>query len=117
MRIVKWIGFGLLFGLGFGFLTMQLWNWLVPVLFAGPVINFWQAIGLLVLSKILFGGFKGGHCGRWGGHHGCGHGGHHGYWKKRMEERMAGMTPEEKEKYRNKCCSWGGTDSNQEKPL
>ena len=40
-----------------GFGTMYLWNWLVPLLFHGPVVTFLQALGLLVLSKILFGGF------------------------------------------------------------
>src|ERR1700749_3195519 len=76
----------------FGYGTMHLWNWLVPVLFHGPVIDFGQAIGLLVLSKILFGGF--GH--RFGGRGGrCGRDGR-GYWKHRMQERFSNMTPEEK---------------------
>ena len=42
-----------------GFGTMYLWNWLMPLLFKLPAITFLQAIGLLVLSKILFGGFRG----------------------------------------------------------
>jgi hypothetical protein len=79
-----------------GFGTMLLWNWLVPVLFKGPIIVFWQAIGLLALSKILFGG-----CGRgWGGRGRCGG---RGRWRSRMEERLKNMTPEEKEKFKNKC--------------
>ncbi len=36
-------------------LAMVLWNWLVPTLFGLPAIGFWQALGLLVLSRILFG--------------------------------------------------------------
>jgi hypothetical protein len=40
-----------------------LWNWLLPPLFGLPVVSFWQALGLLVLSRILFGGF-GRHGGR-----------------------------------------------------
>src|ERR1700751_1456101 len=75
----------------FGFGTMMLWNWLVPSLFNGPHIIFWQAIGLLALSKILFGGHGRG----WGGRGRCGGRGH---WKQRMEERLKNMTPEEKEK-------------------
>ncbi len=38
---------------------MGLWNWLLPTLFDFPSINYWQALGLLGLSRILFGGFKG----------------------------------------------------------
>lgn len=48
-----------LFGAG----TMWLWNWLMPTLFKLPTIGFWQAIGILLLSQILF---KGGHFGRSG---------------------------------------------------
>ena len=40
-----------------------LWNWLLPPLFGWPAVSFWQALGLLVLSRILFGGF-GRHGGR-----------------------------------------------------
>jgi hypothetical protein len=97
LMVLKFTGIFLVIALGLGFLTMSLWNWLVPLLFHGPVINFWQTIGLLILSKILFGGFKG-KGGHWGGR-----GPRHEYWRKRMEERMAGMTDEEKEKYRNRC--------------
>ena len=85
----------------FGFVVMSLWNWLVPALFSGPVIGWWQAMGLLVLSKILFGGMRGGCGSRWGGQHG------RGYWRKRMEEKMASMTPEEREKFRQQCSGWG----------
>lgn len=42
----------------FGYIVMGLWNWLIPTLFSGPVITFWQAIGIMVLSKLLFGGFR-----------------------------------------------------------
>ncbi len=38
-----------------GWVTMSLWNWLIPELFHGPLINYWQALGLFILSKILFG--------------------------------------------------------------
>ena len=39
---------------------MLLWNWLIPDLFSGPILTFWQSIGLLVLFKILFGHHGGG---------------------------------------------------------
>ncbi|MFC6644055.1 hypothetical protein ACFQBQ_00280 [Granulicella cerasi] len=41
----------------FGYVTMRLWNWLVPSIFGWKAITFGQAIGLLLLCKILFGGF------------------------------------------------------------
>jgi len=99
LKIVVGITF---FVLLFGFGTMHLWNWLVPMLFHGPIITFYQAIGLLILSKILFGGFgKGG----WRGRHGhCG--GRNSHWKERMKERFENMTPEQKERFKNKCGSW-----------
>jgi hypothetical protein len=72
--------------------VMCLWNWLVPGLFGGPTVGFWQALGLLVLSRILFGGLKG---------HGHGR---QGYWRHRMRERWERMTPEERARFRE---GWG----------
>lgn len=43
----------------FGYALMYLWNWLMPLIFGLPIITFWQALGLCLLSKILFGGFGG----------------------------------------------------------
>ena len=37
-----------------GYPLMLLWNWLMPELFGLPLITFWQAIGLNILSTILF---------------------------------------------------------------
>jgi len=79
--------FAVLFVAIFGSVVMWLWNWLMPALFGWHVIGFWQAIGILVLSKILFGGFHG----RRGGPMG---------WRHRMRERFEYMTPEEQEKFR-----------------
>jgi len=70
----------------FGFLVMSLWNWLAPAVFGLHAITFWQALGLLILSKILFGGFRGGP-------------GHGGDWRRRMQDRWHGMTPEEREQF------------------
>lgn len=57
---------------GFGSSVFYLWNWLMPALFGLPIITFWQALGLMGLSWILFGGLRGfgsphRHCGgkRW----------------------------------------------------
>lgn len=38
-----------------GYVVMWLWNWLMPTIFGLTTIGYWQAIGLLALSKILFG--------------------------------------------------------------
>lgn len=76
-------------------IVMLLWNGLLPEILGVKVITFWQAMGILVLSKILFGGF----------------GGKKGFGKEKFrqlkEERMNGMSDEEKEKlkeiWRKRC--------------
>lgn len=81
----KFLGIGLFIILaifGFGFVTMLLWNWLVPTLFSGPIITYWQALGLLVLSKLLF---SGGH----GSHHKNGHSNREHSWKVHLDKRLA----------------------------
>lgn len=73
----------------FGSVVMLLWNGLLPAILGVKTISFWQAIGILVLSKILFGGFGGRH-----GHHKChGHGPQH-HWHGRW---MDHLTPEQRE--------------------
>ena len=94
----------------FGFLVKWLWNWLMPPLFGLHALGYWQALGLLVLCKILFGGF--------GGRHGFG-----GNRRMRLtsemnpEERVRlrevfrrwpDMTPEERDKCRTEICGGGG---------
>jgi hypothetical protein len=59
------IGIALLFGFAFfvvfgGFLVQWLWNWLITDLFALRRITIWEALGLLALSRIMFGSFGGG---------------------------------------------------------
>lgn len=103
-RGVKIFGLVVLGALAFGYCTMLLWNALVPELFHGPVVTFWQAVGLLVLSHILFRGM--------GGHHG--HGMNHDRWSRRFDEKLAAMTPEEREKFRNglhRYCGCGPRDT------
>src|SRR4051812_49237895 len=51
------IGGIVLFAFLGGAIVMLLWNWLLPPLFGWPVVTFWQALGLLALCRILFGGF------------------------------------------------------------
>ena len=98
LRVLKFVLLGLLFVAAMGYATMSLWNWLVPELFHGPVITFWQTLGLLLLTRLLT-GFRGG-----GARQGFGRKWqqHRNDWKQRMESRLAGMTPEEQEKFRQK---------------
>ncbi|MFH6602847.1 hypothetical protein ACEZ3G_05120 [Maribacter algicola] len=53
--ILAAIVFVLLFGYGF----MLLWNWLMPDVFGLPMLNYWKAVGLLVMAKLLFSSFGG----------------------------------------------------------
>lgn len=84
-----------------GYINMYLWNAvLVPVLHVSAV-TFWQALGILMLSKILFGGFRG---------RGRNCGGRGREWKLDMKEKWEQMTAEQREQmknnWRNKCGSW-----------
>lgn len=82
-----------------GTIVMLLWNWLAPDLFGLRLVTFWQAIGLLALCRILFGGF-----GLGGSAHRNSHRRMEGRIRERVRERMAErweqMTPEERERFR-----------------
>ncbi len=78
-----------------GYVVMALWNVLIPVLFHGPLLTFWQAIGLVILIKILFHNHR---PGRWHGH--GWYSPYHGYWKHRFEQKLASMGPEERERFK-----------------
>jgi hypothetical protein len=72
-----------------GLLVRVLWNWLLPPLLGLPQITFWQAVGVLALSRILFGGL---------GMRGCGPRG-------RMMDRMSA---EDRERFRQGMrARWG----------
>jgi Ca2+/H+ antiporter, TMEM165/GDT1 family len=83
----------------FGSVVMLLWNNILAPVLNISTITFVQALGILVLSKILFGGFRGG----WGPRR--------HYWKQRMTQKWNNMTPEEKEKFKQewqkRCGGWG----------
>lgn len=83
--------------------VMLLWNWLMPELFGLTEINFWQALGILILAKILFGGFGGKHK-----HHGkCCHGNHG--WKSKFKDKWQNMSVDDRKKWETKFASskWG----------
>lgn len=68
-----------------------LWNHVLTDVLNVKSITYWQALGILALAKILFGGFpcRGGRCGP-------------GMWRERMMmKRWESLTPEEREKMRD----------------
>ena len=91
-----------------GEVVMLLWNWLLPSLFGWPQITFWQGLGLLVLCRILFGGFGG-------------HGPHRSSFRRRASQRWGQMTPEEREKFRQgmrlRCGGFGAPASETKEPV
>jgi hypothetical protein len=73
----------------FGHVVMFLWNGILPAVLGVHTITFWQALGILLLAKILFGGFH--------GRHGC-----HGFHRRRqLMEKWSQLSPEEREKLRS----------------
>ena len=83
-----------------GAVVMWLWNWLIPTLFHGPELDYFQALGLMLLSRILCRGFMGGHKGSCHGHQG-------GNWR----GKWSSLSSEEKDKMRDlwkkRCGSFG----------
>lgn len=76
--------------------VMLLWNSLLPDLLHVPAISFWQAMGLFILCKLLFGfgkGNPGAFRSRWG--------------RPNIEERFKNFTPEEREKFKQKMAERG----------
>jgi hypothetical protein len=102
------LGFALFIFIG-GEVVKLLWNSLAPPLFGLPVLGFWQALGVLALCRILFGGFS---------MHGGGQPRHRGGLTERMADRMADrfserwqhMSPEERERFRQRVRERCGFD-------
>ncbi len=100
----KWVWFvplaivgGVLFVAVGGEIVKLLWNGLLPPLFGWREVTFWQALGILVLCRILFGG--------------------HGMRprpgiRRRMAERWERMSPEERERFRQGVRGRCGVDAN-----
>lgn len=86
LRILKVVAIAIVAFTVFGFVVSRLWNDLMPGLFGLHAITFWQAVGLILLGRLLFGGFGP----RFGG----------APWRRHMAERWEQMTPEEREKFR-----------------
>ncbi len=92
--MILFAGFVLLAGVA----VMLLWNALIPTIFDVARITWIQAIGLLILARILVGGRSGWHRGS--------------HWRKRWESRMANMSPEERKKWKEEVghMCWGDTN-------
>ena len=87
LNVLKYVGFGILgvaFIIGVIFGVQALWNWLIPELFNGPVLTFWQTVGLFFLSKILLTGVAPGPQKN-----------HDKKWKKRFEGKFRHKTAED----------------------
>jgi hypothetical protein len=90
------LGILLFIALG-GEVVLHLWNWLLPPLFGWRQITFWQALGILALCRILFGGHSWHRSGRPNFRR-----------RMRMEGRCGQMTPEERERFRQGMrARWG----------
>ena len=91
---IKMMTFAVVLVLVAGVAVMLLWNALVPAIFGTAPISWLQAVGLLVLARLLVGGRR-----AFGGHYG---------WRRRWESRVAAMSPEERQKWKEEfsgyCC-------------
>jgi hypothetical protein len=86
LNVLKYVGFGILgvaFIIGVIFGVQALWNWLIPELFNGPALTFWQTVGLFFLSKILLTGVAPGPQKN-----------HDKKWKKKFERKFGDKAPE-----------------------
>jgi hypothetical protein len=93
---VRFILFGIVFVGVMGLLVTALWNALMPAILGVRAIGFWQALGLLLLSRILFGRF-----GHWG----------HRMRKARFVRGWKDLTPAERQRFCHAMDARRGGDS------
>jgi len=60
LMIIGFVILGIALCILMGFVMMWLWNWLMPMIFGLTELTYWQAVGVFVLAKLIFGGFGGG---------------------------------------------------------
>lgn len=88
--------------------VMLLWNGVLAEVVQVSTVTYWQALGLLVLSKILFGGFRGKG------------GDYKKRWKEKMEQKLSGLSEEEREKikeeWKHRCNMWKRNTVNTDTP-
>jgi|GEM_PF-2422236 hypothetical protein len=90
-HIAAHVGMAILFGgalvLGFGYTVMLLWNGIMPALLSVGHLSYWHSVGLLLLARILVGGFRhGGHGGRHRGIHGSSQHQYENWWREHGEQ-------------------------------
>lgn len=90
MRRIRFVGarvilFGIVAAGIVGLVVAGLWNTLMPAIFGLRAITFWQALGLFLLGRLLFGRFGG-----WG----------HRMRKARFVHGWKDLTPEERQRFR-----------------
>lgn len=94
-KAAKFLGYALLL-IGVvalvGWVVMTLWNVLLPQILGVKTITFWQALGLLALCRILFGGPGG-----------RGGGPYTQRWKQKMAQRWKHLTPEQRDQMKARC--------------
>lgn len=113
-RMMKPLLLGVVIIAALGLLVMSLWNAVLPAIIGVKAIGFWQALGLLILCRILFGGlgFRPGMF---------------GMARRRMHERWMQMTPEQREEFmqhrrershrgRRDRCDWHGRHDDARSP-
>ena len=100
-RMILFPLFGIAALVLFPYIIMLLWNAILPTIFHAATINFWQALGILILSRILFGNFRRPMSHRFGSWHG--HGQWHRRWMNLNEEERAKM----KEEWQKRCGHYG----------
>jgi hypothetical protein len=74
------------FAFVFGYVVELLWNWLMPEIFGLKTITYWQGFGIVILCKIIFGGFGQFHK----HHHGRHFDEHHRPWRKFKQYKRNG---------------------------
>ena len=105
LRIAGIVALVVLAFLFLGYATMYLWNWIMPYLFHLPTVDFYMAIGMVALSKILLGGIRVNASGaQWGPKK---------YWKAKWESMSAEEKDQFKKEFAERCKNkWGKKETN-----
>jgi len=94
LKFLAIVGFVIALIISVGWVVMYLWNKIIPPVFGLGMITYWQAVGLLILSRILFGGFG---KGRFGNRHNRWH-----EKKQRWKEKWGKMSEEERGEWKRR---------------
>ena len=87
-HVLVGIGFAVVFAFVFALLVRFIWNSLMPAIFGLGEITYWQAFGIIILAKLLFGGFGSRQHDHWRKEEGA-----HSYWPRSFGEPDAQEPP------------------------